>query len=190
MQRRSQILIALIPLFFAIQQASEGVLWLTLNGTFPSEIAKLWSMRIFLFFASIFWPFWIAFSLLIDETVPWRKSLLAFFAFAGFAMGFFNLYFGILKGYSVDVTDYRIHYMGGLPDERWIYVAIVVLPTFISSFKNAWMMGVLIFFTSVIATIFYDFAFISVWCFFAAIISMFLYKLFYDAAKIKQPDLK
>ena len=47
--------IVLIPFFFAIQQFSEGFVWLSLLYNF-NDIIKNMAINMFMFFAFIFWP--------------------------------------------------------------------------------------------------------------------------------------
>ena len=68
-QRRSQLLLAAIPLIFAIHQFAEGVLWLGL--TQPQHAA--WqrpAMFAFLVFAEVVWPFWVPLAVLAIEEDP------------------------------------------------------------------------------------------------------------------------
>ena len=51
--------VAFIPFFFAIQQFSEGWVWLGLHWD-NNALVKIFAM-VFLFFAVVFWPFWIPF---------------------------------------------------------------------------------------------------------------------------------
>ena len=51
---------------------------------------------------------------------------------------------------------------------------------FLSSLRHAWIFGILVAIAYVIAEYFYVATFISVWCFFAAIVSLFIYKILRD----------
>lgn len=64
--------LALIPWFFAIQQASEGFVWLAL----PEES---FARNIFLFFAYFVWPIWVPFSVWFAEENRKRKQILGIF---------------------------------------------------------------------------------------------------------------
>lgn len=59
----SQIFFASIPIIFAIQQFSEGFLWLSLTKPAFAEL-KVSMTFIFLFFAQIVWPFWVPFAVM------------------------------------------------------------------------------------------------------------------------------
>src|SRR5262249_42575055 len=73
---RRFVLLALVPLGFAIQQCSEGFVWLGLDYK-DLTLVRQWSV-VYLFFALAFWPFWIPFSLLMPETRPKVRATFAF----------------------------------------------------------------------------------------------------------------
>lgn len=177
---RSQVPMALVPCFFALQQFSEGILWLTFNSPAPNLFVQQMAIYSFLFFALFFWPIWISLSLYVMEGRPMNRKCLLAMLLGGCILGITNLYYGLSYGVTVIMVDSSIQYLGTLPDERWIYLSLVTLPTFISSFKNMWQFGVVVFFTSLLAEYFYHAAHISVWCFFAAIVSVVLVKIFRD----------
>lgn len=182
---RAQLLMALVPCFFALQQFSEGMLWVELTSLTPDPLIKQNAIYIFLFFAIFFWPIWIPFSLYVMEEKPTNQKLLFLMLLGGCALAFTNLYYGFSQEPKVLVVENSIRYLGTLPDEKWIYLSLVTLPSFISSFKNMWQFGVVVFFTSMLAEYFYDAAYVSVWCFFAAIVSVVLFKIFRDNYKLQ-----
>src|SRR5438445_13520615 len=71
--------LALVPIAFALQQLSEGLVWMGINSQ-DSALIQMASV-FFLFFAIPFWPFWIPISLLFME----RKTG-ARYALGGFAL--------------------------------------------------------------------------------------------------------
>src|SRR5476649_1319487 len=71
----SQILFASIPLFFALQQITEGFLWLSLLH--PLYASCRWpATYLFLLFAQIIWPIWVPLSIRLLEKKPNRKKWL------------------------------------------------------------------------------------------------------------------
>lgn len=63
-KRPAEILFASIPLLFALQQISEGFLWLALTNPEYAYMENV-STHIFIAFAQVVWPFWIPFSIFI-----------------------------------------------------------------------------------------------------------------------------
>ena len=71
-RKPSHLVFAFIPVLFAIQQISEGFVWLSLQN---NEYAK-WQtipIHIFMVFAHIVWPFWITLSAWLLEKQGVRK---------------------------------------------------------------------------------------------------------------------
>ena len=55
-----------------------------------------------------------------------------------------------------------------------IYMIVTLVPLFLSSLRIVKMLGILLFVSAAISYAFYTEAFVSVWCFFAALISVYL----------------
>lgn len=53
-----------------------------------------------------------------------------------------------------------------------IYIIATIIPPFFSSIKKVWIIGTAILISYILANIFYEGYVVSVWCFFAAIISI------------------
>ncbi len=175
---KPQILLAALPLFFALQQFSEGLLWLSLSGGDPfyGEVG----LYLFLFFALIFWPLWFPLSIFVLEEQPWRKKLIGVFMFTGFALSIVNFITGYLNPVSVKNVGFSLQYSGNVPSQNILYLAITLVPCFISSFPKLWQFGLLLALTAIIAQYFYVEVFLSLWCFASAICSLWLFKIFRD----------
>nr|WP_156062649.1 DUF6629 family protein [Flavobacterium chilense] len=60
--------------------------------------------------------------------------------------------------------------MGGL-----LYIIATILPPFFSHIRRMWWLGVMVLISYVITTVFYESYLVSVWCFFASVISLSVY---------------
>ncbi len=72
MDKPTQWALAAIPGIFAIQQFSEGFVWLSLSN----EPYASWAPNatfIFLFFAEVMWPAWIPLAMVLLEKDQWRR---------------------------------------------------------------------------------------------------------------------
>lgn len=168
--------LAMIPLFFAIQQAAEGVLWVSLkNGYYPS----LWGLSaeyFFLLFAFVVYPVWIPLSLSILEKNPFRRNLLFLFLGFGVYIALYNVYFILFsEKLEAKIVDCSIQYYQGTIEGKIGYAIPIFLPMFLSSIRWMSVFGIITLFTFVISLIFYSVTFTSVWCFFAAIVSVMIY---------------
>lgn len=180
---RNQIFFASIPLVFGIQQSIEGMLWSS-QGAFAGVDAHYFVLS-FLFFSHLFWLIWIPYSCYNIEPDPFRKKMFGLFTLAGATHG--GLMYLPLLFYpawmSFEISDYGIIYHTHFLYDayisndilRLIYAVIVLAPLLFSSDKTARQFGVFIFISLFIAAVFYIQAFVSIWCYFAAVISFYIF---------------
>lgn len=171
-----QCVFASIPLIFAVQQFSEGFLWISLLD--PQH--KLWynpSMYAFLFFAQVLWPSFVPVSILLLEKDPKRKCILKYFTGIGILTGSYFLY--CLFYYPVNAIAQSHHIKYDLefpPSLKWIsgllYIVAAVFSPFISSIKWVRLFGCILLISYLITRIFYRDYLVSVWCYFAAVLSL------------------
>jgi len=180
-QHPSQILFASIPLLFAIQQISEGILWLTLPNPEYAGLSQVMTY-VFLFFAQFFWPLWVPIAILMLEREDKRKKIQKVLIGIGVIVAFYSAYSLISFDLHANIVGYHITYTVDNPDPLrkfggiFYFIATVVTP-FFSHIKRMWMFGTSIFISYVITAIFYDHYVVSVWCFFASIISISIYAI-------------
>ena len=177
--------LAAFPLVFGIQQFIEGLLWLNLGG-FHAQYTQAAALG-FLFFVYVFWPIYVPLAArALEHRGTLRRILLLIAAFAGIMGGL--LYLGLLAGTSelqVSVLQHSILYqhrpLFDLQWNDWVvrtgYALIVTLPLLASSLTGLRIFGALIALSLVLSALYFDHAFTSVWCFFAAILSMFILQL-------------
>jgi hypothetical protein len=181
--------LASIPLLFALQQLSEGVIWYNFAYHQLPAIFLQFAIRFYLILAFLVWPIWIPLSLFATEEVTWRRFLIGTDLLAGCCLSFVNLSFALKQEATVQIVNHSIQYMGSIPNQLIIYPLIVLIPCFLSSLKNIHLFGWLIAGGYLLANYFYQTTFVSVWCFFAAIISVVIYKILRDnqTNEIKKP---
>jgi hypothetical protein len=177
---RNYFFLAAIPLLFALQQLSEGVLWVQLGHGHQDGLISNLAARSFLVFAFFVWPIWIPLSLFKAEKMLWRRRALLGISIAGALLSFTNLYFAMDQNISVSIINHSLQYAGRVPPQTILYPLIVVTPIFISSMNKVWIFGVLISIAYIVTAYLYETTFVSVWCFFAAIVSLILYKVLKD----------
>ena len=171
-----QRMFAAIPAIFATQQFAEGFVWLSLS----QEPFADWlhpAAFVFLFFAEVLWPLWIPLAMLQLETRPERKQILRFLSGLGLVFGLHTLYYLIFNAFEAQIAEhhvqYTLHYRPSFVRFTWIvYGILAVLPIFISSVPKMWIVGVPMVVSFLVAKILYPSYVISVWCYFAAIISV------------------
>jgi hypothetical protein len=170
---------ASIPLLFAIQQFSEGFVWLSLQD---SEYAhfEYFSVYFFLVFAQVVWPFFVPLSYFIMESDKIKRRILFVFTLVGLIVSCYlgaSMYFNLPEAsiqdyhikYNLKFLPYQLNYEG-IP-----YFLATVVAAFFSSIKELKYFGIAILGSIIVTEIFYADYLVSVWCFFAAIMSVIIY---------------
>jgi len=183
------ILLASSPLIFAIQQASEGFVWLALtNPAWQQFLAP--ATYLFLFCALSWWPFWIPLTLaLLEPHILQKKiliNLLTFGTFFALYMLFCLFYYGAIAS----IQECHIYYSVTIPGEIHtflgaLYLIPAVIPFFVSSIWGMKLFGSAVSISYAITYFFYQACFLSVWCFFAAVLSLMIVAI---VTKIDSPE--
>jgi hypothetical protein len=63
------------------------------------------------------------------------------------------------------------------------YLAATIAPFFVSGIKRMYLLGIIMSISCLAAAIFYKLYLTSVWCFFAAVISIFIYLILRESKK-------
>jgi hypothetical protein len=182
----SQKAFAAIPLLFAMQQFSEGVLWITLRSMGHPGLQSA-AMYLFLILALMVWPVMIPWSVYRMETSSGRKRKISWLVSAGMAL---SLYYACcLFRFHVrpDITGFHVQYLNDFPVIPGyiafaVYVAVTIVPLFLSTVRKMWVFGTLITVSCLVTGIFYKEFLTSVWCFFAAAISGVNYIIIRESA--------
>ena len=193
---------ALVPVFFGFQQAFEGRVWQVLDAGNANAVLPFTSAAVpfalgFHFFSHFLWLWWLPLcSYLVEPSqsslsnkpgniAKLRKWVIGgcaiFGAFAG------TLVYSVMlfhpEWMSVAVREHSILYNFSVPDSSAIHIPItpvtlygliILVPLFLSSHRLIRIFGVLVVLSMALASVTYNAAFISVWCFFAALLSLYL----------------
>lgn len=186
-ETRSQVFFASIPLIFAIQQITEGFLWLALTN--PKFAFLQWpTTYIFLFFAQIVWPFWVPFSILKLGVKPRRVKTEWILMIIGAIVSAYLAYCLISFHVEAKIIGMHISYEQDYPKElaRYgglLYLVSTIIPPFFSNIKRMWTLGTAILISYFMTDLFYKDYIISVWCFFASIISITVFMILFEMKK-------
>lgn len=185
----NEIPLASIPLIFALQQMAEGFLWLLLPpNKHPDLIAVC--MYFYLVCALVIWPVYIPLALTLIETHPLRKALMGFCLILGSAWSLASLWYLVHMGASVHLQSCHIRYaVPGLESITWLllYCIAVLVPFLVSSSFLLRLVGSLIGVACVLSYLIWYYYFTSVWCFFAALISLGIYAVIVERTKDLTP---
>lgn len=171
-----ELAFAAIPLLFAIQQLSEGVIWLTFRYNAPQlNVAMTY---LYSFFSHVLWPIYVPIAVLLIEPLHWRRMVLLAFVATGLAAGLYLLQ--ILLTFSVvsQSTDQHMEYVSPhffAATVMTLYLLATTVSAMFSYHRLVKVFGVLALMSFGAAYFFYARWFISVWCFFAALLSAVIY---------------
>lgn len=175
------ILLGIIPILFALQQFSEGIIWLIMQSGQTEHLMFELAKYSFLLFAFILWPVWLPLSLFIPEKNKGRKIYIGIMTLLGLLLSGYFISYLPNNAVLVHVRNHSLQYSLKNPFliNEWliigIYTFITITPCFVSSLKKTSLYGLLIIIAWLIAEQFYTTNFTSVWCFFCGLISILIY---------------
>lgn len=183
----SQLVFASIPLFFGIQQFAEGFLWLMLPNP-DAIIAQKFATYLFLIMADFLWPMMIPLAVLLMEKNEKKKRILKVFAITGLLLSLYYAFCLLSFNIYPQISGYHILYKTDFPKSLAmiafaIYLIVTIIPLFVSSIQRTHLLGALMFLSCLITAIFFRQYLTSVWCFFAAIISVVIFWILSDSKR-------
>jgi len=176
---------ALIPVLFGIQQLIEGSLWLT----FPDKAPLLNTVLTYAYsvFSHVLWPIYVPIAVYLLETVAWRRKALLVTATGGALVGLYLLYNLIRLPIIATAAEGHIDYVSPhfyIPVVMALYVLGTCVSPLLSSHRWVRWFGATAILSFIAAGAFYVTWFISVWCFFAAIMSVMVLMFFLRRATV------
>ena len=186
-QKPSQLLFAGIPLIFAVQQVSEGFVWLSLSNPAYASF-EMPATYIFLTFAQIIWPVYIPYAIYLFEKEEKPKKIQKIFVGIGLLVGAYFLYCLLSFHVRASIVGQHIFYDQIYPESLRVagtlfYIIATVMPSFFSKIIRMWTFGATVLISYVITNIFYEAYVISVWCFFATIVCVSVYTILLEMNK-------
>lgn len=174
---KKELPFASVPFLFGIQQIIEGVVWLS----FETPLLNTITTYTFSIFSHVLWPILIPIAILLLEKDPSRRRMLSIFVFIGVFVGIYLFYFILIDGITTKIVDDSIVYTTTYLYALFIltgYILATCFSSFVSSHKIINVFGIVILVSFFIAGWFFTETLISVWCFFAAILSIIVYWFF------------
>jgi len=170
--KKKDKILAVIPIMFSIQQFCEGIQWLYLNSGSSSSIFGY----LFLFFAFILWPIYVpSMVFILDKS---ERKILGWFVLAGTAVAIYFTVILMMGPMEVQKVNSCVTYNFNFPFQNYVviaYLVAVVGSLSISSINIFRYFGIVVGFLGLVAWFFFALAFTSVWCFFAAVVSLMFY---------------
>ena len=183
----AQIGLASISLFFAFQQFTEGVLWLTIGKPGYGGLQTVLTY-IFMIMAEVIWPLLVPLSVLVMEENKTRKIILRALMTVGAAVALYYSYRLAFYDMHAEISRRHIVYQSSAPDYSeyvsiFFYLVATIAPLFGSSGKRIYWCGIIMGVAFIITALFYKQFLISVWCFFGAVLSFVVFYIIRESHK-------
>lgn len=169
---------AAVPLIFAAQQAAEGVVWITVTGP-PDDVWHRLAVATFLGTALVLWPTWLPMSLRRLERDPARRRWLTMLAWFGGGVSTGALWLLARWQPSASITGHSLTYSYAWNADASrdlvllvAYIVPTITPFFVSTARLSRVIGVAMVCSLAVASAVQRDALTSVWCFFAALLSV------------------
>ncbi|MEK7619130.1 MAG: DUF6629 family protein [Patescibacteria group bacterium] len=166
-------ILGLVPFAFAAQQLLEGVQWLALRTGSENLIAGYG----YLFFALLLWP--IAVPLAVYLVDPASRRRVRWFIIGGLMITAYFLFSLLQSGVGADIFGGSIRYTFfnalNYPGAEYVYLIVTAGALLVSSIKvfRYFAGGVVV--SAIAANFFFNVVFVSVWCFFASLLSLLIF---------------
>lgn len=177
-----EVLFASLPMLFALHQFTQGFVWLGMYdiiGPRPLQLAE----GIFVFYAQGLLQFLVPLSLWLIEPSGWRKQLIGVLTVIGGALTVYTLYGLAHEPTTVYVHDHLLVYVNPWTHKTW--VAVVYVLTTCGSLILSRSIAIQLFgFVNLLGLtlvfLLTPYAFTSLWCLYAATVSVLLYFYFVE----------
>ncbi len=187
---------ALVPVAFGIQQFAEAVVWQRLMHEPPGAVA--WPVGTFLFFAIAWWPSWFPFCAAFAAPTPRQRLpfiVLSILSLLWFVRGYLPVFSDPVRHLTATIVRHSIEYPYTdevllAPGYRFplitVYLFFTCSPMLLLSPRVFLGPVLLSICSAIISSLMVAYAFTSVWCFFAAVLSAYC-TFFFHGLKPPRP---
>ena len=170
-------LFAAMPLLFALQQFTEGFVWLGLEGR-VGDLTLQHSTFLFTLYAQGILPFLLPLAVLLIEPRGLRFYGILICTLLGAGLSAYVIYAVVAYPSTCFIDRHSIVYRNELTDKLWVatvYVIVICGALVLSTHRVVRWFGILNILGLIIVLAAKAYAFTSVWCLYAAILSVMLY---------------
>ncbi len=187
---RRYLALSALPLLFGLQQLFEGMVWI--SGEAGNMAAVLHYSLAYMFFSWLAWPVWVPVACYFLEPDSRRPLYLVFIILGAMLGGAQYLPYFMHQGWlMVSFLPHAIAYGGTLLSDVFvsreftllIYVTAVIVPLIIATKKEVRIFGFLVALVLATTSAFFQFAYISVFCFGGALMSSYLVAMIFCRAR-------
>ncbi len=179
-KHRRELLFAAMPCLFAVHQFTEGFVWLGLDGKL-SQTALHGAAAAYVLYAQGLLPFLLPLSVfLIEPTRRKRRRMMAFLTL-GSCLALYILWGLMMDPLQVYAVGHSIVYNNALTTTTTVAVLYVIATCgalFFSGFRDLVLLGWLNLVGLIVVMLIKSYAFTSIWCAYAAVVSIVIYFFF------------
>ena len=179
-KHRRELLLGSVPCLFALHQFVEGFVWLGLEHKLPEVVAHDAAAAYVLYAQGII-PFLLPLSLmLIEPTIRRRRRMMGFVVLGGL-LALYILWGLIAYPLQTSMGMNGIVYLNPVSTTTLVAVLYVIATCgalFFSGFRALVVLGVVNIIGLVVVMLVRRLEFTSIWCFYAALVSVILYFFF------------
>jgi Family of unknown function (DUF6629) len=186
-KHRRELLFAAMPCLFALHQFTEGFVWLGINGKL-SPTAMHGAAAAYVLYAQGLLPFLLPLSVLLIEPTRRQRRRMAVFLALGSALALYILWGLMMDPLQVYAVGHSIVYNNALTTTKPVAVLYVIATCgalFFSGFRDLVLLGWLNLIGLLIVMVVKSYAFISIWCAYAAVVSVVIYFFFRRSTSIR-----
>lgn len=176
-RHRRAFLFGALPLLFALHQFIEGFVWLGLDGYLSATTAHNMGAA-FVLYAQGLLPFLLPFSVYLIEPTPHRRKRMLPFVLLGGGLTLYTLWGLTAYPLTVYARHHSIVYTNPATTTTAVAILYVIATCgalFFSGFRYLIIFGFANLIGLIIVAIVMSYAFTSIWCAYAAVISVIIY---------------
>ena len=177
-----EVVFATLPLFFGLHQFTQGFVWLGMQDLISDRALEMAEMA-FVFYAKGFLQFWVPLAIWMLEPSGWRKNIVGLLTLLGGALTLYSLWALTTGPVHVYVMNHALVYE--TPKTNYLglgigYVLTTIGALILSSSISIRLFGWLNFIGLTLVWVLKPYAFTSLWCLYAAAVSVLLYFYFVE----------
>ncbi|WP_345970477.1 MULTISPECIES: DUF6629 family protein [Sulfurimonas] len=177
-----EVVFASLPLLFALHQFTQGFVWLGMGGLIEPRALEM-AESIFIFYAQGLLPFLVPLAIWLLEPSGWYRRVIGVLLVLGGILAAYTLWGLSVQPTYVTVKHDALAYVNAWTQKGWINIAYILTtcgPLVLSSSVSVQLFGWFNLMGLVGITLWKPYAVTSVWCLYAAVVSIMLYFYFVE----------
>ncbi len=177
-----EVVFATLPLFFGLHQFAQGFVWLGMEHLISPRALEMAEMA-FALYAKGLLQFWVPLAIWLLEPPGRRKNIVGALALLGLLLTLYSVWALSAAPMHVYVRNHSLVYDTPKTEYFWLgvgYVLTTIGSLILSSSISIRLFGWLNFFGLTLVWLVKPYAFTSLWCLYAAAVSVLLYFYFVE----------